>query len=69
MRLAQGLGEAASRLADSLQIAQYGILNKGKVDKGLATTCNVLRDTSKTFANVDDIQSILDRVDTAFYLS
>jgi hypothetical protein len=52
-----------------LQVTQYGILDKGGMHKDFATTCDVLLDTSKTFANVDDIQPILDRVDTAFYLS
>ena len=52
-----------------LQVTQYGILDKGGVHKDLATTCDVSLDTSKTFANVYDIQPILDRVDIALYLS
>ena len=37
--------------------------------KDLATTCDVLLDTTKTFANVGNIQPIVDRVDTALYLN
>jgi len=38
---------------DPLQIAQHGVLDKGGVHKGFATACDVLRDTSQAFANVE----------------
>src|SRR6266446_5438730 len=42
-----------------LQIAQHSVLDQSRVHKGFATTCDVLLDTSKAFANVDDVQPIV----------